>query len=50
MKHVPYIKYSNQFQAQQVEVLIDSINEVNAMTPAFAAKWGFFTQPTNIDV
>ena len=48
LKRVPCIKYSIQFQAQQVEALVDSGSEVNAMTPAFAAKLGLSTQPTNV--
>ncbi len=39
------IRYPVQFQAQQVKALIDS---GNAITPAFAAKLGFSTQPTDV--
>ena len=48
LKRVPCIKYSIQFQAQQVEALVDSGSEVNAMTPTFVAKLGLSTQPTNV--
>ena len=47
LKGVLYIKYSIQFQAQQVEALINSGSEVNAMTPTFVANLGLSTQPTN---
>ncbi len=45
---MPSIRYPVQFQAQQVKALIDSGSEVNAITPAFAAKLGFSTQPTGV--
>ncbi len=48
LSRVPCIRYPVQFQAQQVEALIDSGSEVNAMTPKFAAKVGLFTQPTAV--
>ena len=48
MKHILYINYSIYFEAQQVEVLVKSNNEVNVMTRAFAAKLGLFTKPTNV--
>ena len=48
LKFVSYIKYSIQFQAQQVEALIDSDSEVNTITPAFPAKLGLSTQPINV--
>ncbi len=37
---MPCIRYPIKFQVQQVEALIDSGSEVNAMTPTFAAKLG----------
>ena len=42
------IRYPVQFQAQPIEALIDSGSEVNAMTPAFAAKLGLSTRPTGV--
>ncbi len=47
---VPYIRYLVQFQEDQPEVkaLIDSSSEVNAMTPAFAAKLELRPRPTNV--
>ncbi len=36
------------FQAQQIETLIDSGSEVNAMTAGFAAKLGLIPRPTNV--
>ena len=48
LQHVPCIRYPVQFQAQQVKALIDSGSEVNAMTPAFAAKLGLSTRPTGV--
>lgn len=47
---MPFIKYLIQFQAKQVEVLINYNSEVNAISPAFVAKLGFFTQPTNVNI
>ena len=51
LPRVPCISYPVQFegsQAGEVRALIDSGSEVNAMTPAFAAKLGLSTQPTNV--
>lgn len=48
LQRVPYIRYPIQFQAQQVETLINSGSGVNAMTPAFAAKLGVSIQTTGI--
>ena len=51
LQRVPCISYPVQFegsQAGEVRALIDSGSEVNAMTPAFAAKLGLSTQPTNV--
>ena len=53
LQRVPCISYPVQFegsQAGEVRALIDSGSEVNAMTPAFAAKLGLSTQPTNFGV
>ncbi len=48
LQRVPCIWYPVQFQAQQVEALIDSGIKVNTMTPAFAAKLGLSTWPTGV--
>ena len=51
LQRVSCISYPVQFegsQAGEIRALIDSGSEVNAMTPAFAAKLGFSTQPTNV--
>ncbi len=48
LQRVPYIRYPVQFQAQPIEALIDSGIEVNAMTPAFAAKLGLSIRPTSV--
>ena len=51
LQRVPCISYPVQFegsQAGEVRALIDSGSEVNAMTPAFAAKLGLSTQPINV--
>ena len=45
---MPYIRYLVQFQAQQVEALINSGSEINAITPVFAAKLGLSTPPTGV--
>ena len=47
MQRVPCIWYPVQFQAQQIETLIDSSNEVNAMIPGFVAKLGLIPRSTN---
>ncbi len=50
LQRVPCIRYPVQFQKDQpkVKALIDSGSEVNAMTPAFAAKLGLRPRPTNV--
>ena len=51
LQRVPCIHYPVQFQGDQageVRALIDSGNEVNAMTPAFAARLGLSVRPTGI--
>ena len=51
LQRVPCISYPVQFegsQAGEVRALIDSGSEVNAMTPAFAAKLGLSTQSRNV--
>ncbi len=49
LQHVSCIRYPVQFQVKQIETLIDSGSEVNAMTPGFAAKLGLIPRPTNVD-
>ena len=51
LQRVPCIHYPVQFQGSQageIRALIDSGSEVNAMTPAFAAKLGLSIRPTGI--
>ena len=50
LKWVPYIHYSVQFQEdqEQVKALLNSGNEVNAMSPAYAKRLGLKTWKTNI--
>ena len=48
LQRVSCIWYSVPFQAQQIETLIDSGNEVNSITPGFAAKLGLIPRPTNV--
>ncbi len=48
LQRVPFIRFPVKFQAQQVEALIDSGSEVNAMTPAFIANLGLSTRPTGV--
>ncbi len=50
LQRVPCIRYPVQFQEDQpkVKALIDFGSEVNAMTPAFAAKLGLQPRSTNV--
>ena len=51
LQHVPCISYLVEFegsQAGEVRALTDFSSEVNAKTPAFAAKLGLSSQPTNV--
>ena len=48
LQRVSCIRYPVQFQRHDIEALIDSRNEVNAMTPTFAAKLGLATRKTDI--
>ena len=48
LQHSPCIWYPVKFQIQHVEAVIDSGNEVKAMTPAFVAKLGLSTRPTGV--
>ena len=45
---VPYIHYPIRFKKKEVQVLIDSDSELNAMTPAYASKLGLRVYHTNI--
>ncbi len=47
LQRVPCIRYPVQFQAQEIETLIDSSSEVNAMTPGFVVKLDFIPRSTN---
>ena len=51
LKHVPYIHYLVQFQdtiEAQVQALIDSKSEVNAIYPTFAKQLGLPLRTTDI--
>ena len=41
-------EFQKEGQLEKVRALIDSGSEVNAMTPAFAARLGFITRATNL--
>ena len=45
---VPYISYPVQFQSEEVRALIDFGNKVNAMTPTYASKLGFWVYFTDV--
>ena len=50
LERVPYNHYPVQFKKNkiQVQVLVDSRNEVNAMDQSFAKQLGFPIRPTNV--
>ena len=51
LKRVPYIYYLVQFESMnksQVQALIDSDSEANAMRPAYASKLGLQARYTNV--
>ena len=48
LQRMPCIRYPVQFQAQQIEALINSGSEINTMTPEFAARLGLSTRPTGV--
>ena len=51
LKRVPYIHYLVQLEGTnetQVQVLIDSGSEINAMTPAYTLRLGFRARRTNV--
>lgn len=50
LKRVLYVKYSIQFQAQQVETLVDFSSKVYTINPAFVAKFDLSIQPTSVGV
>ena len=37
------VQFEKEGKLEEVQALIDSVSEVNAMTPAFAARLGFMT-------
>ena len=45
---VPCICYPIWFKKNEVQTLIDSSNEVNAITPGYASKLGLKVRPTNV--
>ncbi len=48
LQRVLCIWYPVQFQAKQIETLIDSGSEVNDMTLGFTAKLDLIPRPTNV--
>lgn len=53
LERIPYIHYSVQFQkdkTSEVQALINSGSEVNAMSPAYAKKLGLWIQKTDVGV
>ena len=48
LNKIPCIHYSVWFQEEQVEVLLNSGSNVNAMNPDFAWKLGFYIWKTNV--
>ncbi len=48
LQRVPCIWYLVQFQNNEVQTLIDSGSEVNAMTPAYATKLGLTAWKTSV--
>ena len=51
LERVPCIHYPVQFEGMnetQVQALIDSGSEDNAMTPAYASRLGFWARHTNV--
>ena len=51
LKRVPYIHYLVQFKKDktQVQALVNSRSEVNAMYPSFAKQLGLPIQPTDVE-
>ena len=50
LKRVPCIHYPIRFKKKEVQALIDSCSEVNAMTPACTSKLSLWVYRTNIEV
>ena len=48
LQRVPCVHYPIRFKKKEVQALIDSGSEVNAMTPAYAAKLGLGVRETDI--
>lgn len=48
LQRVSCIWYLIQFQRNEIQVLINSGSEINAMTPAYTAKLGLEPRPTNV--
>ncbi len=48
LQRMLYIRYPVQFQNNEIQALIDSDSEVNAMTKAYATKLGFTTRKTSV--
>ena len=48
LDRVPCIRYLIRFKKNDVQALIDSGSEVNAMTPGYASKLGLKVRPINV--
>ena len=48
LQRIPYVHYLIQFKKKEVQALVDSGSEVNAITPAYAANLDLKIQKTNI--
>ena len=50
LQRVPCIRYPVQFQenSEEVKAFLDSGSDINAMTPAYAAKFGLATRNNNV--
>ena len=48
LQRVPCVHYPIRFQKKEVQALIDSGSEVNAMSPAYASKLGLKVHHTDV--
>ena len=48
LQRVPCVHYPIQFKKKEVQALIDSGSEVNAMSPAYASKLGLRVRHTDV--
>lgn len=49
LQRILFIQYLVQFQAHQIEFLINSGSKIKAMTLRFVAKFAFTARITNVD-